>query len=278
MMGLCRDKAVTYLQKFGFNVVRLPSAGITPLQLIGEHRGAIGIIGALTDMVMAPSGPPAIELGAEAANISGQRTSKIPLTVSGQILDSIVLGMGAKAKASAAYDNAYALQFELQNVKRDRIRIVEVGRYLGAHEIAWDNFILSKFLFGPGKLYIIREVLKSNTLSVSAFDRDGKDAEVNLSVVRGAAMGTVRTSQSAATSNTVKYEGNSDLVFGFVADMLYSQDDPVTGMLALGFEPVQAGQIALSATATGSGRAPGPAFGGDVLDRLEPMSLEELGL
>jgi hypothetical protein len=156
-MGLCRDKVVTYLQKFGFNVVRVPSAGITPLQLIGEYRGAIGIIGALTDMVLAPSAPPAIEPGVDAANISGQRTSKMPLAISGEILDSILFGMGAKAKASAAYNNSYALQFELKNVKRDRIRIAEVGRYLQSHEIDWNNFILNKFLFGPGKLYIIRE-------------------------------------------------------------------------------------------------------------------------
>jgi hypothetical protein len=113
---------------------------------------------------------------------------------------------------------------------------------------------------------------------VSAFDRNGKDAKVNLSLVQGAAMAGVRTSQSVATSNTVEYEGNTDLVFGFVADMLHAQDDPATGVLALGFEPVQAGQIALSATATDGGRAPGPSFGSDVLERLEPMSLKELGL
>jgi hypothetical protein len=38
-MGLCKDPRLTYLNDEGYNVVRLPRKGITPLGIIGrDHK------------------------------------------------------------------------------------------------------------------------------------------------------------------------------------------------------------------------------------------------
>ena len=37
-MPWCEDKAITYLNKFGYNVIKLPRAGIEPLDVLGRDR------------------------------------------------------------------------------------------------------------------------------------------------------------------------------------------------------------------------------------------------
>ncbi len=37
-MAWCEDKAVGYLNRYGYNVLKLPRAGIEPLDVIGDDR------------------------------------------------------------------------------------------------------------------------------------------------------------------------------------------------------------------------------------------------
>jgi hypothetical protein len=50
-MGFCRDKSLDLPKDPGYNVVRYPSAGIEPLQLIGRQNGAPSSVGPLNNLV-----------------------------------------------------------------------------------------------------------------------------------------------------------------------------------------------------------------------------------
>lgn len=46
-MGVCKDPRLTYLNDFGYNVVRLPRRGIVPLGVIGKDDGSQNWLGTL---------------------------------------------------------------------------------------------------------------------------------------------------------------------------------------------------------------------------------------
>jgi hypothetical protein len=86
-MGICRDKATTYLARFGYNVVRHPRIGVRPLMLVGRQRRSTELLGSL-------------EPDQVAAGISGQETSKLDAAIGVHVLGNILGAMGVPAVAS----------------------------------------------------------------------------------------------------------------------------------------------------------------------------------
>ena len=79
-MGICRDKATTYLKHDGYNVVRHPQAGIEPLQLIGRQGNAVALLGGLDRLIVRSLGSsPEPDRDHRASDLSGLVSSKLSL-------------------------------------------------------------------------------------------------------------------------------------------------------------------------------------------------------
>lgn len=270
-MGICRDKSTQYLHQLGFNVVRLPSADISPLQVIGTFNGTAGIIGEIQDLVLEGSlAPPEIKRNLDAPTITGRLTSKMPIALSGNILDGLAAGLGFGGRASAGFDSAYALEFHFEDVRRDSAKLNDIGTYLQNSEIDWSHLILGTYMLGKGRLYVIRETIKSRSFSVTAYDRKGQVLKVDADALHNLGSGSVSVSHHKAVNNAIRFEGTVDLSFGFVADAFFAVDDARTGFLTLGFAPVPGGQIALGSSALGP-RV--PTLGDDILEALPRLDL-----
>ena len=276
-MSICRDRSTQYLRQFGFNVVRLPSAEIAPLQVIGTTRETVGIIGEISDLVVGDAfEPPEIKRDLDMPNISGRRTSKMPIAISGEVLNGLAASLGFSGRASAGFASAYALEFQFESVKRDAAKLNAIGSYLQGSEIDWDHLILKTYLLGNGRLYVIRDVIKSRSFSVAAYDKKGQALEVNATAVQNLGGGSISIAHDQAASNSIRFEGTTDLIFGFIADAFFAVNDPATGFLTLGFAPVPGGKIALGASSSGSGALGTPSLGDDILQSLPRLDMRSL--
>lgn len=182
-MGLCSDRSVNYLKSLNLNTVRHPEENVAPLDLIGEYRGARAIIGTLDQLVDNATAPlPDVRTGA-AANVSGQRTSKLPISVGLDILGNILAALGGNLGIKAAYDGSRKMEFTFLNVERDRANQIAIGDYVGSGDVRWDHIILQKYLFGAGNLYVITEVVKSKEIGVTAFKSDNSSVSLDIPTI-----------------------------------------------------------------------------------------------
>jgi len=248
-MGLCNDRAVNFLKENNLNTIRHPEENVFPLDLIGEFRGARGIIGRIDQLVEHPTAPlPGVQSGA-AANLSGQRTSKLPIAIGLDILGSVLGAFGGNLGVKAAYDGSRKVEFMFLNVHRDRANQIAIGDYVESGEVRWDHLILAKYLFGEGKLYVITEVAKSNEIGVTAFRSGNVAIRLDVPTVQAMVGGAVSVGIENESTSTLTFKGDKSLAFGFAAVELSAGENEQTGELALVYRPVKAGTVLMHAAA-----------------------------
>jgi hypothetical protein len=115
-MALCEDPALTYLNRVGYNVIRLPRTGLAPLEVLGSERGkAPEPLGQLPTVWQSSISVPPITKG-DATTISGQSTNDLKLSVGLRILESVLGAMGASVpKVSVSYSRAKTVRFEFKD-------------------------------------------------------------------------------------------------------------------------------------------------------------------
>lgn len=245
-MGICADRSVNHLQQLGLNTILQPREDVAPLMLLGEANGQRALIGTLDQLITSsPSGLPAITAG-PAANISGQRSSKLPVELGLSLLGGIIGAMGGNLGVNAAYSHARRVEFAFADVTRERANVIAIGDYLADAEVRWTHPILATYLFGRGNLYVLTEVVRSPKLNVTAFDERKASIAVDVPVIQQAVGAKVSVGGEGSATHTVSYTGERPLAFGFVAIELSAGDSNQDSELDLVFRPVKPGGIALS--------------------------------
>ncbi|CAM8633398.1 MULTISPECIES: gasdermin [Sphingomonadales] len=273
-MGICSDRSVNYLKSLNLNVVLHPLEDLEPLALLGEYKGARGIIGTLSQLTEEQDGNlPKITSG-EAANINGQKSSKLPIELGLDILGNIIGAMGGNLGVKAAYERASKVEFSYAGVTRHRANTIEIGDYLEASKVRWDHPILKKYLFGKGRLYILTEIVTSKKLGVTAYNHDNSSIKLEVPVIKELVGGSLSVGKETETTTTVTYEGDKNLAFGFVAIELSAGDRGDDGEFDLVFRPVKAGTVSF-----GVGAGQGVVFADfeGALPELKTVDPAELG-
>jgi len=73
-MAFCEDPALTYLNRLGYNVIRLPRTGLMPLEVLGSESGrAPEPLGRLDSVWESKLPVPAVTSG-DVATVSGRST------------------------------------------------------------------------------------------------------------------------------------------------------------------------------------------------------------
>src|ERR1019366_3680357 len=115
-----KDPSITFLNKFGYNVIKLPRTGIEPMDLIGRDQvtqwlGPIRSVWQPKDIANNPEPLPGPAHPASAVN--GQRTDALELSFAVRILANALAAFGATVPSlNAAYKDAHAVQFGYPNV------------------------------------------------------------------------------------------------------------------------------------------------------------------
>jgi hypothetical protein len=240
-MGLCKDDAITYLQRLGYNVVRHPREGVAPLQLIGTQGGETLYLGGIERLLAGvPGALPAIRRDEVAAGIQGQRSSKLDVAIGLSLLQSVVSALGGNVGISAGYRGARTIQFVFDRVLSDSVEPLELGNYLRDGEIDVGNLLLQQYVLGKGRLFVITRTVKTDKFLVNAYAKKGVAATLDVPAIQDLVSGGVRVAASAEGTGTVAYQGDRQLVFGFQCFEVGVAD----GVLAL--MQARAGYVALS--------------------------------
>ena len=236
----CKDPAVTYLNKFGYNVVKLPRAGIEPLLVLGRDK-SLNPIGQLGTVWKAPTPPPTSGAPKPAVNIEGQKSDKLDLSIGLKLLANALAAFGATTPSlDFAYKHARKVQFTLTNVTSVSIDPFVIGEWLASGDLNLHNpFVARYFDDDDSTAYILTEVLKSDSVSITA--TDSKDVGVTLDVpaISAAVGANVKVSTGGESTGTLTYKGAEAVTFGFRAfELVYANGSwSVQGVNASGDIP-----------------------------------------
>jgi hypothetical protein len=239
----CSDPYLTYLKRFGYNVVRLPRADVRPGQLLTRNGRDLTRLGELADLLAAEGVPaPPVLADQPAANLSGQQTGDLTLGIGLSLLGTIIGALGgSKLGLDATYARARAVVFQFEDVREDRLELLKLDAFLGAADVNPRSAHARELLFAD-EVYVTTATIKSSRFTVDARDAGQRGLELSIPEIQQAVGGNVRVSGGGATSGRVTYEGALPLVFGFQAVQLDYE-----GGRYQRFKATRAGDVALEA-------------------------------
>jgi hypothetical protein len=214
-----KDPSVTFLNKFGYNVVKLPRVGIEPLDVIGRDD-ATQWLGSLTSVWKSPVGVPAPGAPRVAAVVNGQKTDQLDLSFGLTILANALAAFGASVPSlDVAYHRARKVQFAYTNVTSTVVPALEAGNYLSSGTLNTDNPVVKHYFMNPdSQAFLILDVLKSDSISVTATDENGVAVGVDVPNIQGVVGAKVAVKPSGTSNSTITYSGQTPVTFGFIVD------------------------------------------------------------
>ena len=225
-MAKKKDPSITFLNKFGYNVIRLPRTGIEPLDVIGRDQATqwLGPLSKVwTSSIPEPlPGPPH-----PAAAVNGQRTDALELSFGLSILANTLAAFGASAPSlNTAYKNAHAVQFTYTNVTSTSVSPFDAGNYLASGTLRTDNPVVKNYFSNEKvKAYLLVEVLKADSITVTATDSHGAEVGVDLPHIEGIMDAKIGVKPSGSSNSTITFTGPVPVTFGFSVQQIARQGD-----------------------------------------------------
>ena len=215
-MASCNDPSITYLNSFGYNVVRLPRAGIEPMDVLGRD-GSLEKLGRLSTVWSTSEAEPAVRGPDLVTAIEGQRTKKLDLSVGLHMLTSIVQGFTGQApRLDGAYKRARHIEFAFTNVYSRSVAPLEVGRYLAKGDLDISNPVVTRYFLDEDlQAFLITETLQSDSILVTAMDAQGQELALEIPALQSAVGGSLEVNRHAGGVTTLQFKGKNPIVFGF---------------------------------------------------------------
>jgi hypothetical protein len=218
-MAKKKDPSITFLNRFGYNVVKLPRVGIEPLDLIGRDE-TTQWLGPLASVWKSSVPAPPPSAPRPAAPVNGQKTDQLQVTFGLKILANALAAFGATVPAlDAAYTRARKVQFSYSNVTSTVVAPLDAGNYLAAGTLNTANPVVSHYLTGEeAQAFLVVDVLKSDSLTVAASDEHGGEIGLDVPAIQGLVGAKVKVTPSSAASSTLTFKGPTPVTFGFIVN------------------------------------------------------------
>jgi hypothetical protein len=222
-----KDPSITFLNKFGYNVIRLPRTGIEPLDVIGRDDQSMQWLGPISSVWSSASPEPLPGPPHAAVAVNGQRTDGLDLSFGLSVLASTLAMFGASAPSlNLAFKNAHAVQFTYTHVTSTSVSPFAAGNYLASGALRSDNPVVTNFFGGEkAKAYLILDVLKADSITVTATDTQGTEVGIDLPHIEGIADAKIGVKPSGSANSTVTFTGPVAVTFGFAVQEIARQGD-----------------------------------------------------
>ncbi|MDZ8237241.1 MAG: hypothetical protein RMZ69_08740 [Nostoc sp. ChiQUE01a] len=219
-MATCTDKAIDHLNQLGYNAIKLPREGITPLTVLSrDPKTSISTIyGNLRDIVAepVPSLPQVFE-NLQAATISGLKTNKLELKFGISILNDLLSALGGKsAGIESVFRKASTIEFEYENVQYDTVMPASVTKFLRGSKPSIDDDFVAQFN-EQGEAYIIIDVLKSNSFGIRVYQDSDQGIDINIDAIKNVIGLNSKISVEKKVDTKISFNGSQALGFGFKA-------------------------------------------------------------
>lgn len=215
---MCNDAVLKDLNNLGYNMVRLPRENINPLLVITKSNSNLVVLGKISDFVTEKmSEPPEISQDQSVAEISSLKTGKLKLGVGLSFLKEFLSSIGAaEVGLKASFKNAYFIQFVYQNVLTDSVYPTAIGKYLSSVSPDITGILIDN-IDNEGESYIITDTLKSNFLSIVAYDSKGMKLDLDISALQQLLNATPKFEFIKDKRNAISFKGEEFLRFAFKA-------------------------------------------------------------
>lgn len=220
---LCNDPLVRAFRRFGYNVIRLPSAQFTPFLLLesdGKHGARV--VGPVQRELPSEAGAaPDVKRDDPAPAITLRSTRKLNGRVATDFLAPVLAAMGIAPSVSIELEAARSITIDLHEVLRDWIEVGALGRYLESGVGEGSRHVQE--LAERGALFVVTAVLKSASFSATTDGHIAEKAGAAASVP-GAVKVDVTASAEHADQASVSFFGTQPLAFAFQAVQLVYED------------------------------------------------------
>jgi hypothetical protein len=217
----CKDPRLTWLNDFGYNVVRLPRRGIVPLGVIGQDGTAKNWLGTLDQIWTSEAPVPSPAKPQPVAALNGTKTSDLKLSVGLDILGNALGGMFGATVPSLkfAYKNAKFIQFAFRDVRSVGIDPFKVGHFLAKGDLEDESPFVRRFFSGQQKVsaLVVTEVLQAKSIDVTAKKDATTEVAVDVPQIQAALGVKVGVATSNQSGSQITYQGPDFLVFGYKA-------------------------------------------------------------
>lgn len=223
---MCDDPLVVTLNRLGYVPVRYPDSTIAPflfLCRLGKNSKTLGRIDnfAVNNTVTLPS---LTNQNIVKPDYAGQTSNNIKLSVNGEVLESFLCAMGAKSfSLKTISEKVDSVKFVYQKVLRDYIdpRVLEV--YLN-NLVPDTKTQFFPNINGPGKSFVINDILKSSSFGIKLCDKTGLDIDLKLPAIKEVVDIFLNLGFSRVEENTIIFSGEQFLTFAFNAIMVWMTD------------------------------------------------------
>jgi hypothetical protein len=214
-----KDPSVTFLNKFGYNVVKLPRVGIEPLDVVGRDETSQWL-GPLAKVWKSPIAVPSPSAPRPAAAVNGQKTDSLDVSFGLKILANALSAFGATVPSlDIAYKQARKVTFAYTNVTSTVVAPFDAGEFLAQGTLNSDNPVVKHYFLDPdSQAFLILDVLKSDSITVSATDEHGVGVEIDVPSIQGVVGAKVGVKTTSGASSTLTFTGPEPVTFGFLVD------------------------------------------------------------
>jgi hypothetical protein len=216
-----KDPSVTFLNKFGYNVIKLPRVGIEPMDVIGSDT-TTQWLGPLRSVWKSSALEPRPGAPRPAAALVGQQTDQLDVSFGLKILANALAALGATVPSlDFAYTRASKVQFSYTDVTSTVIAPFDAGNYLAQGTLNTDSPVVKHyFVDSDAEAFLIIDVLKSASITVTASDDYGGNVAVDVPSIQNIIGANVTVKANATTNRSVTYTGKVPVSFGFLVDRI----------------------------------------------------------
>lgn len=268
-----KDPSVSKLNDLGYNVIKVPRTDIAPLDLLGrdDPKSPLRKFGTISTFWKTSAPIPMPGPSSIAASLNNTHSNKLDLGFGLDLLTGVLAVFGASAPSlDLSHTSAKSLEFNYTGVTTVSIDTGILGDYLTDGALAFTNpetkhRFLSQGSDQGSEVYIITEVIRATSITVTATDDHGNGVSLSAPEINGVLGGKVSVKPSASTNSAVTFESATTpptpAAFGFKSLKLTWQPsaaDPGKGI----WNFADADDITFAVTATpGANAASEPATG-----------------
>jgi len=218
-MALCKDRVTKELNDRGYNIVKLPRVGIEPMDVLGREDDSMEKLGSIAEVWTSTAPLPVAGAPAPAAGIDGEQSSDLDLGVGLKLLSGALAGLGggiSLPSLNVAFKKAKKIQFKFVNVESTSITPFALGKFLANGTLDMTNPFAAHY-FGNDETqeYIIFDVLKSDSISVTAKSETGVEIGADVDALAGALGANVKLKVGVSGSTEITFQSTMKATFAF---------------------------------------------------------------
>ena len=222
MLNCSGDPLENYLKGLGYSVVLLPRDGIRPLQVATMKASRqLQLLGDLADLF--DGAVPVLPMVTQnlASNLSGTQSSGLNVGVGLKLLSGALQAIGVPPLGgSAGFDKASTMRFEFGDVSIESVSFLAISKFLGgAGRISSDATV--KGMIAAESIFIVTDVLRAQTLLISAEDKNGREAAIDVPAIKGILDGKASVKATSGASSQISLTSPTPLAFGIKAAQLF---------------------------------------------------------